>query len=338
MIRELGVDRRRRHQLHREHRRGHRSGRRAREPATLRDRGHGEVPTAMSLAVEPLDLGETEVVLISYELAGVRGADLLPKVCTRRSRRCSRSPHGARSTSRSCSCASRVERVSGAGDARRWRRAGPAGQFASRTGGHTHRRPRPPCDVERRYDRVAVSVLDRGVEVLDVSVEDPRPIAADDIQYVVGLNRGVVDGRGERLVQVEPHFEPLRAERGRPRVAVFDAAWFGDPRVTPVHPVAATISVGRLTLPPPRSRNVPTSPCGKAPRRSLRRASQPSRIRRFSAANSASVSAPAACSFARRSSASIRSSSKSSCGAGAVGGAQPPPAFGGGIDVPSTWM
>ena len=114
--------------------------------------------------------------------------------------------------------------------------------------------------VERRYDRVAVSVIDRGVEVLDVSVDDPRPIAADDIQYVVGLNRGFVDGRGERLVQVEPHFEPLRAERGRPRVGVFDAAWFGDPRVTPAHPVAATISVGQLTLPPPRFAQRPDLP------------------------------------------------------------------------------
>ncbi|HTN81766.1 MAG TPA: hypothetical protein VMK16_19015, partial [Acidimicrobiales bacterium] len=46
--------------------------------------------------------------------------------------------------------------------------------------------------------------------------------------------------------------DATRAERGTPVVAAFDASWFGDARIAPAHPVAATIEVGHLTLPPPR--------------------------------------------------------------------------------------
>ncbi len=214
----------------------------------------------MSLAVEPLDFGETEVVLISYELAGVRGGDLLPKglhetiptLLTITAWRALDIEMVQLRLSCRAGFRARAMLVGGAAQgslaealAKGW--AYPAMTSAS-------------VRVERRYDRVAVSVVDAGVTVLDVSVEDPRPIAADDIQYVVGLNRGEVEGRGERLIQVEPHFEPLRAERGRPQVKAFDAAWFGDPRVAPAHPVAATISVGRLTLPPPRFAQRPDLP------------------------------------------------------------------------------
>jgi hypothetical protein len=106
--------------------------------------------------------------------------------------------------------------------------------------------------IDRRYDRVRVTVGDGDAVVLEAGLDDPRPIGADDIQHVVGLNPGSIEGRGERLIQVEPHFEPVRAERGRPVLRRFDGAWFGDVRLAPTHPVAATISLGRLLLPPPR--------------------------------------------------------------------------------------
>ncbi len=106
--------------------------------------------------------------------------------------------------------------------------------------------------IDRRYDRVRVTVADDGNIALDVGLDDPRPITPDDIQHVVGLNPGSVEGMGERLIQVEPHLEATRAERGRPVLTTFDPAWFGEPRLRPAHPVAATISLGTLTLPPPR--------------------------------------------------------------------------------------
>ena len=106
--------------------------------------------------------------------------------------------------------------------------------------------------VDRHYDRVRVTVSNGDAVVLEAGLDDPRPIGADDIQHVVGLNPGSIDGRGERLIQVEPHLDAVRAERGRPVLTRFDGAWFGDARLVPAHPVAATLSLGQLTLPPPR--------------------------------------------------------------------------------------
>jgi hypothetical protein len=44
---------------------------------------------------------------------------------------------------------------------------------------------------------------------------------------------------GLRLVQVDPDVRIERAERGRPSLAAFDAAAWGDARVAPAHPVSA---------------------------------------------------------------------------------------------------
>ena len=75
----VGVSRHRRHQLHPQHRRGDRPGRRARQLAPVRDRSPSESPHSMTLASEALDIGDAEVVIVSYELAGVRGEELLPR-------------------------------------------------------------------------------------------------------------------------------------------------------------------------------------------------------------------------------------------------------------------
>jgi len=214
----------------------------------------------MTLAVEPLDFGETEVVLISYELAGVRGGDLLPiglhetipTLLTITAWRAVDIEMVQLRLSCRAGVRARAMLVGGAAQGSLAKALAEGWAYPPPTSATVR--------VERRYDRVAVAVVDAGVTVLDVSVEDPRPIAAGDVQHVVGLNRGFVEGRGDRLVQVEPHFEPLRAERGRPHVGAFDGAWFGDPRVTPAHPVAATISVGHLTLPPPRFAQRPDLP------------------------------------------------------------------------------
>ena len=148
----------------------------------------------MSLAVEPLDLGETEVVLISYELAGVRGADLLPiglhetipTLLTITAWRAVDIEIVQLRLSCRAGVRARAMLVGGAAQGPLARR--------SRTGGHTRRRLRPPCESSDATTVSPCRCCDAGVTVLDVSVEDPRPIAAGDVQYVVGLNRGFVDG------------------------------------------------------------------------------------------------------------------------------------------------
>ena len=104
--------------------------------------------------------------------------------------------------------------------------------------------------LERHYDVVRATVGDGS---LDVSLADPRPLGVDDIQLVVGLVPAVLEGRGPRLVQLEAGIEVERAERGRAVLGRFDpAAWGVDERVRPAHPVAATFCLARLEISPPR--------------------------------------------------------------------------------------
>jgi hypothetical protein len=205
----------------------------------------------MILATAPLDLGETELVLISYELAGVRGEDLLPvglhpTIPTLLTIAAWRA-EGIDMVQLRLSCRAgfraRALLVGGAA----------CGALADElTEGWAYPSQRANVRLERNYDRIRVNVTDGERLVLEAGLDDPRPISPHDIQPVVGLNPGTIDGKGDRLIQVEPHLEGTRAERGRPTVTRFDAGWFGDERLTPVHPVAATIEVGPLTLPPPR--------------------------------------------------------------------------------------
>lgn len=205
----------------------------------------------MTLATDQLDLGETELVLVSYELAGVRGEDLLPAglhptmptLLTIAAWRA----EGIDLVQLRLSCRAgfraRAMLVGGAAQ----------GRLADQlTGGWAYPANRANVRLERNYDRVRVLVSDGDQLILDAGLDDPRPISTHDIQQVVGLNPGAIDGRGERLIQVEPHLEATRAERGRPVLATFDGAWFGDARLRPAHPVAATIEVGPMVLPPPR--------------------------------------------------------------------------------------
>jgi hypothetical protein len=205
----------------------------------------------VTLATEALDLGDAEVVIVSYELAGVRGEELLPKGL-----------HPTIPTLLTITAwqADRVDAVHVRVSCRAGFRArallvgGATCGALTSTLAEGWAYPARVADVriDRYYDRVRVTVAEGDAVVLEAGLDDPRPIAPDDIQHVVGLNPGSIDGRGDRLIQVEPHLEPVRGERGRPVLNRFDGAWFGDARLVPTHPVAATISLGRLTLPPPR--------------------------------------------------------------------------------------
>jgi len=205
----------------------------------------------VTLASEALDLGDAEVIIVAYELAGVRGEELLP-----------RGLHATSPTLLTIGAwhADGVDAVHVRVSCRAGFRARALLVGAASRGPLTSTLaegwayPARVADVrvDRHYDRVRVTVTDGHAVVLEAGLDDPRPIGADDIQHVVGLNPGSVDGRGERLIQVEPHLDAVRAERGRPVLTRFDGAWFGNERLTPEHPVAATLSLGRLTLPPPR--------------------------------------------------------------------------------------
>lgn len=104
-------------------------------------------------------------------------------------------------------------------------------------------------DFARRYDRVDLVVgSGAGDTALSLVAQDPDPLAIGDVQYTVTMTLAVTP-RGPRLVQLEPEYALDRVERVRPRLVAFDSGWWGDPLLMPVHPVAATIAVGSITLP-----------------------------------------------------------------------------------------
>lgn len=102
--------------------------------------------------------------------------------------------------------------------------------------------------LARRYDAVEASVRIDGCVALEVALRDPEPLGAHDVQYTASMHLAHTP-RGLRLVQVDPTFAVERAERGRPLLLAFDAAAWGDARIVPRHPVAASIAVADVTLP-----------------------------------------------------------------------------------------
>ncbi len=102
--------------------------------------------------------------------------------------------------------------------------------------------------VHRFYDRVEL-VVERGERIVAHLIGlDPDPLSAADVQFSVSTTLARTP-RGLRLVQVEPEYDLHRVERVRPRLVAFDTEGWNQPRLVPGHPVAATISVGRVALP-----------------------------------------------------------------------------------------
>jgi hypothetical protein len=102
--------------------------------------------------------------------------------------------------------------------------------------------------LERGYDRSRAHVSVSGDVILELSLQDPQPLRAQDAYYVANMHLAHTPN-GLRLVQVDPDFEIERAERGRPSVHRFDAAAWDSVGVRPSHPVAALLTVGAVTLP-----------------------------------------------------------------------------------------
>lgn len=106
--------------------------------------------------------------------------------------------------------------------------------------------------LTREYHRIEGAVRLNGTKILDVTLEDPEPISGGDIQYVANMNLAEVSRGSEKkrlLVQVDPEFVIHKADRGRPVLNTFDAAEWGEPRISPVYPVSASYSRSDIAMP-----------------------------------------------------------------------------------------
>ena len=102
--------------------------------------------------------------------------------------------------------------------------------------------------LDRFYDSVQLTVSVNDRPALTVTGLDPDPLGPGDVQYTVTSTLAHTP-RGLRLVQVEPEYELRRVERVRPRLDHFDPTGWGQPALTPRHPVTASVAVGTITVP-----------------------------------------------------------------------------------------
>jgi hypothetical protein len=200
-------------------------------------------------AREPLVLEGAEIFQVTYEQSGARGHELLPSglaptIPTLVTMLVVRVPHGPLGTVSwaqiRLSCRSGARARAYVVGQRIEAHAEAAALLASKwgLGGSPGR-----VVLHRGYDAVRATC-----DGLDVTMLDPAPISTHDVQYVTNLVPVATDA-GERLAQVELEVEQQRTERGRPVLHSFDGAAWGEPRLRPKYPVAATLAVGTLTLP-----------------------------------------------------------------------------------------
>ena len=77
------------------------------------------------------------------------------------------------------------------------------------------------------------------------------PCSCRDVNHSSTLNLAHTPN-GLRLVQLDLTTELDRVERVQPELEVFEPERWGSPLLDPWYPVAATVAVGRVTLPPVR--------------------------------------------------------------------------------------
>jgi hypothetical protein len=210
-------------------------------------------PVMESLDAGPLQLGTVEVLQAAFELPYAWRQPLLPPglhpttppLLVLLAWRAERSPWGPFSMAQArVSCRSGV-RPRGFVTGCIVDDPGAAAAFAAQWG-----LPAVAGAVElhRGYDRAELLAARDGVPALHVVCVDPEPLGPGDAQFTVTTTLAQTP-RGLRLVQVEPEYDLRRVERARPSAVSFDPRAWGLPDVAPGYPLAATISVGEVTIP-----------------------------------------------------------------------------------------
>lgn len=211
------------------------------------------VPTMASLAAGPLQLGDVHVLQAMYETDTATRQSLLPPglhptdppIVNWLFYRCAASPWGPFAMAQTrIECRSglrlRAFLVAAVVD------TAAAAQALQCDWGFTVRAGQ--VSLRRYYDTMHACVVVDGGTGLELTIADPEPLAASDIQYVPNMNLARTPN-GLRLVQVEPRYQITRAERGRPLMPIFDGLRWGVPELRPVHPVSASLVAADVTIP-----------------------------------------------------------------------------------------
>ncbi|MEU3413204.1 acetoacetate decarboxylase family protein [Streptomyces sp. NPDC006658] len=124
-----------------------------------------------------------------------------------------------------------------------------AARLLARRWGH---RVRPAAvGLRLRYHGATAEVRADGRLLLDARLLDPVPLAPADLQFTDSMHLARTP-RGHRLVQVERGYDVTAAQRGRPVLAAFEAAGWGEPRLRPAYPISAVSLTGDVVFRPVR--------------------------------------------------------------------------------------
>ena len=216
-----------------------------------------DAPYVESLQTEPLELKESEVLQVQIELDDRYGPDTvpaafhptIPPTATLLAYRVPESPFGPFTLAQ-------VRIGARAGLRPRAYLLGAvidneeAGKALSERWGYNCRSGKPR--LRKHYDSAELTVEVDGKLILDASLLNPEPISGADISYFANANLARVKYEDEvkpRLIQVDPEYTFLKAERGKPRVRLLDGAAWGDERVACTWPISASYAVCDLVLP-----------------------------------------------------------------------------------------
>ncbi|MFC4034789.1 acetoacetate decarboxylase family protein [Streptomyces polygonati] len=106
-------------------------------------------------------------------------------------------------------------------------------------------------ELRHRYDRSTAEVRRDGLRPLVLDLLAPRPLSAGDLQFTDAMHL-VRTPAGTRLLQVERAYQVRAAERGRPSLAEFDGAAWGESRLRPTQPISAVWAAADVTIRPVR--------------------------------------------------------------------------------------
>jgi hypothetical protein len=124
--------------------------------------------------------------------------------------------------------------------------------------------------LTRRHDRLMGKVTKDGAVILDCALVNPEAIAGSDVQLInwVTMVNAPLDGTtSPMLVQVDPKYTFHKAERGRPEIAVFEAAAWNAAGLRAADPIVATAATVDTDLPRIRFVMDPRKPVYQGTRR-----------------------------------------------------------------------
>jgi Acetoacetate decarboxylase (ADC) len=121
--------------------------------------------------------------------------------------------------------------------------------------------------LSRRHNRTRGTVTIGGTLALDVSLNDPEPIAGSDLELFDNLHLTNVAGQDPVIVQVDPTYLYKSADRGAAELTIFDPAALGVQGIEPVYRLIAVVCDADIELAAPRFVMDPRLPAFQGTRR-----------------------------------------------------------------------